>query len=100
MFHIARFGIHLEVGLPLGVLLHRVAFALALRHVGVGPQMNDLVERPDLGGGEHHGLADVAQLDRIGVLFVHRQPGVLQAGLEGIDAQVEYHDCSVPGSEG
>src|SRR5512133_582013 len=94
VLHIARLVVHLDIGLPLRILLHLVAFLLALGLVGVGPEMDHLVERPDFGGGEYHRLAQIAQLDGVGVFFVHGEPGVLHAGLERIDAQIENHRFS------
>jgi hypothetical protein len=77
--------------LPFGIGFHRGAAALAVAHVLVAPDMDDLVDRPDIGGEPADEIAEMADLQfhAFGDVGVEIVPQALDLDL--VAALVENH---------
>src|SRR5512134_3312942 len=87
----AQLAAFLEIRLERRVGHQRVPLLLAVGLARILPDVDHLVERPDLGRGVKHRLPAVLHLGRVPVLLIQLQPGGELVVMQRVDAQVKNH---------
>ena len=86
----------LEIGLPLRLFHQGTAALLAVGERFIGPEVDDLIERAELGGEESDEPAEHAFLHGQSVLLVIFEPVAGLAGMGGVGAHFDDHRSPLP----